>query len=699
MPRPKSPKSPRDGIEPVDIGSLSLHSSRLLNKKHHDFVVGLNTSLFVRHGSCLIQTPPPSGPALASDSDDDDSPWPARSSSSGNSDAPVNSVGLSYFPLHVEVHTPDPARILLAVSGCDGAHLVTWSDENSVVLDFVDKGSADSLVPLLLNESPSVKLNYSNFISHPGNLFVKNLAGCKTSHQALRSHFNGQSKYRSLASIDLFGPNGSEVSPTMPDVFAVLKFDNHLDVDHLIANLDLTNNPFHLSEHLYINRYISKKERKLDVPHAPSSPAENTHVYDTVVIEDWDLFFGPSSSIDRVAQFVEKLQLFHPVESSYFPVDSIDEEGVVDLAPFAYISFAPGPLNERLNHNVLRALFYLNGLTLDELINFDASMMYDILRDINKEVKHPVDDVPRLKMSIAQHKHNHHLLQPHQGTHFLFTTPSPGSPPTVSVGLSNIHLHQSILHKFSKSLNYQETNVYVNNLSLLFENNDELWARFWNQFGYNGIKSAKIIKPNFYNRRHDETLGKIGFVFYSCPKLALRAILLTNNKTITYENHTVSVQASFAIQKNSGPAAHAHSQLMPVVHYTYPSRPSLAHNFYGKRFSAPEYLPVSPPSSDHAVPPPMNHLHSSPPFGAYGLSPSSIPMIAPVDYYNYYNPFMYYRMSSPDDDLVPVALPPLLNPYFLPYFPVPVGPYTPEADGAGEHSENEEPSEREHLTN
>ena len=105
------------------------------------------------------------------------------------------------------------------------------------------------------------------------------------------------------------------------------------------------------------------------------------------------------------------------------------------------------------------------------------------------------------------------------------------------------------INQFSRSLNYQETNIYVNNLPIVFNNDDCTWESFWSQFGI--IKSAKIIKPQFYHEYEDDhKSGKIGFVFYKTFKMAIRAILMTNNKVVNVGHYNPIVIQSSLLFKN-----------------------------------------------------------------------------------------------------------------------------------------------------
>jgi len=177
------------------------------------------------------------------------------------------------------------------------------------------------------------------------------------------------------------------------------------------------------------------------------------------------------------------------------------------------------------------------------------------------------------------------------------------------------------------------------------------------QFG-NCIKSAKIIKPQFYSKKNDVELGKIGFVFYKDFKMALRAILLTNNKLISFGNFKkVFVQTSFAIQKNN----HNHQRpSLPSNYYQTHNTP----NNYSKRFSLPTITDYN-----------------------YYLQPPSVPVPPttpagnPSDYINFFNPYMYPinypympldRDSSPTDDTnYPETISPPLNYYYQPYYQFP----------------------------
>ena len=251
----------------------------------------------------------------------------------------------------------------------------------------------------------------------------------------------------------------------------------------------------------------------------------------------------------------------------YFPL--IDKGvNLDDIKTFDYgfIKFKQPNIN--LMENTLRILYYLNDLTWEEFMDLDIENLPGLLekyddteeeQEIQKEGsadntdgeeqqqdegEEEEDSQPgRILITIAQHKHNHYLFG--QANNFYLSLNKNSS---IGVSFPNPIF---TINQFSRNLNYQETNIYVNNLPIVFNNDDVTWESFWAQFGV--IKSAKIIKPQFYHEDEDEhKSGKIGFVFYKNFKMAIRAILMTNNKVVNVEHfNPIIIQSSFAIQKSN----------------------------------------------------------------------------------------------------------------------------------------------------
>lgn len=486
---------------------------------------------------------------------------------------------------------------------------------------FLNKSQADAAVESMLARNWTVAFDYSKFVSHPGTLFVKNLARLAVLAEKLREFFNEKSRFGLVEDVNIInlGPNDDD------EVSAILKFENYLDVDHIVAKLPLGENPFHTSLPLYVNRYVSKRERAM-CPDATVSVSEDAILYDTLVVENLGEFFSRKLKIDDVEGILAKFTLFGLIDSVYLPLAPSSEE-YLSFRKVGFISFA----HERsLNQDILRCLYYLRDLSFEEFEAFDENAITDIKKDVESPARAPDSlDTPRLRVSIAQRKHNHHL---YESAECLYVHNEPGllkvkmCDPLAADEPSDV-----FLNKFMKASNYQETNVYVKNLPVLFENDDELWAQFWNQFGVDGVKSAKIIKPQFYSKKPDELLGRIGFVFYKEFKMALRAIILTNNKIVSLGNGPgMVVQASFAIQKHNsslGSGKLALSSLSLNLSYNYYS------DGYGKRYSAP----MNDPSF-------YMHEHRL----SNAPSPGALPFVPPEQYYYY--PY-YMPMAPPEQPM------------------------------------------------
>lgn len=537
------------------------------------------------------------------------------------------------FPLRVKIESGNGSDALASVAGYD---------PSTQEIRFSRKDLADETIPRLIDWGIDFTFDYTGFISHPGNLFIKNLSNDLIDQDELFRFFNGESKYKSLESINVF--SGAD-----DDVFAILKFTNYLDVDFLISNLDVTHNPFNHNKGipLYLNKYISKKERKMK-HNDNMGLSDSLNNYCSVIVENLSDFLndhGPN--LDMMRTFLSKFQIFNKIDDIYIPILP-NKTGGFDLLKFGFISFET---NEHVHVNVLKCLYYLNDLLFDEFMNFTKEDIFDIEDDVCKDFEENSSNVPKLKISIAQHKHNHFLYQ------FLTNQALGYLNGELLINYLDAAAYNHAINAFSRYINYQETNIYVNNFPIVFENNDALWEKFWLQFG-NNIKSAKIIKPQFYTKKNEVEVGKIGFVFYKDFKMALRAILLTNNKMFNYPvNHKILVQTSFAIQKNNH---NGQKHSLPTPYFPV-ERPQL--NFT-KRFSLP-------PSSDFNY-----YLSPRTPTMAPLASPSPycIPQGSP-DFLNYYDSYVvpvgytyYGEGGSQEAPLDSDVQPSILNYGYFPYY-------------------------------
>ena len=71
-------------------------------------------------------------------------------------------------------------------------------------ISFTNKGDADRVVTKLLDCGIEVTFNYADFISHPGNLFIKNLSDELINYDRLFEYFQKNSRYHSLVDINIF---------------------------------------------------------------------------------------------------------------------------------------------------------------------------------------------------------------------------------------------------------------------------------------------------------------------------------------------------------------------------------------------------------------------------------------------------------------------------------------------------------------
>lgn len=412
---------------------------------------------------------------------------------------------------------------------------------------------SEKLVEYLTSKNWLFFFDYSAFSEHPGLLLAEPIQKAKHAEKDIESYFNSKSRFKSLSEISFI--QSLQKSPSNTSAI-VLKFDNFMDVSHILKRPQLYPNPFGSDKLLQLSRFhesknVSKSQQEANLTTTTGQsginpiPAESTD-YDTIVIENLSDFLGGSTKLEKIEMIVRKIQLFHSVETVFFPATKVSA-GSYSFKRMGYIKFSRTKDSMK---NALNCLYYLNDLTLQQLLDFSTENIHDIKEDINKP-RQARSDVKSatIKLVIAQRKHNHYIFQTRDSPFFKLSS---SKKLIYSECLTDDFLFENeIVKNFTKTTNYQETNVYVNNFPILFENNDDLWADFWNQFGVDGIKSARIIKPQFYSKKTDEPLGKIGFVFYEDFRMALRAIIMTNNKIISYkDHHDILLQTSFAIQKD-----------------------------------------------------------------------------------------------------------------------------------------------------
>lgn len=378
-----------------------------------------------------------------------------------------------------------------------------------------------------------------------------------------------------------------------------------------------------------------------------TSNMNNDH-FAFIVVQNLHKFFPTETvSMFDFEKFLDVFRSFgNVIDSIYFPIlinerardkgkeqemekDKVKERIVPSLtdksfkvSDFGYIRFRH---NLNLNENTLRILYYLNGLTWLEFKTIDIHCLPQLMdfeveqegknskmrrESANSEAEGSSNETSEasevndgndsesvngsatdtgISITIAQHKHNHYLFslanQSYLTCNILHVA---GAKPLQVINVNPPNPMYTI-NSFLRAVNYQETNLYVNNLPQIFHNDDVTWESFWLQFG--SIKSAKIIKPQFYAQQGKECSesfsgtgastntissktntavggdnevkdipddlkkpGKIGFVFYKTFKMSIRAILATNNKVVQMRQHhfaPIVIQSSFAIQKSS----------------------------------------------------------------------------------------------------------------------------------------------------
>ncbi|KAM9934871.1 hypothetical protein OXX80_005546 [Metschnikowia pulcherrima] len=280
--------------------------------------------------------------------------------------------------------------------------------------------------------------------------------------------------------------------------------------------------------------------------HSPKKSISNENgevIYDAIVIENLGQIFSQPISLGLVQEILSKFSLFGPLDAAFLPIES--ENGAkYKLEKAGFIGFAH---ENNFSENLLRCFYHLDGLTIKQLFDFTKTDIHEV--SLHGPASTNDLEGPYLKLSLCQQKHSRLLVENGLQAFIAFDH---HDKPSVCDLVEQKEVYERQVKRFSKAVNYQETNVYVNNLAVLFQNDDIAWYKFWNQFGEGGIKSAKIIKPQFYSKRHDDSSGRFGFVFYRDVQMALRAILLTNNKTVKFKDHPgFKIEASFAIQKDT----------------------------------------------------------------------------------------------------------------------------------------------------
>lgn len=521
-----------------------------------------------------------------------------------------------------------------------------WTgDQNRLEFTTSEKSSADRILSHLLENNWKISLDYSQFVSHPGMIFVRGFQRSPTLIEDITEHFSKQTRYNLLSDVTMVSL--PEDSNGTSEVAVVIKYDNHLDANHALGHARGTSV---FGPKMVVNRYISKKERAILLndqnakSHSLATSNEYAMVYDTILVENFNDFVGGSFSLDQFQTFLDKFELFLSIESIFFPTANSES----DRLRFKKIGYIRIVQDKDMNLKLLKALYYFNGLTLKQFLEFSEEDIYDLSRDLNVPESHSSLKDAILRLSIAQRKHNHFLYENSDSKYVGF-----GTDRRIQVCESNKSLDSSFIDLFSKTSNYQETNVYVNNFPIIFENNDDLWSEFWNQFGVGRVKSAKIIKPYFYSKKSEGSLGKIGFVFYEDFKMALRAIILTNNKVIKYKNcPSILIQTSFALQKHRSYSQPSSKLPYPPLHHTTPPL-----NYY-QILEIPRHFNDGPPYITEQF---AYHLYmmSMPPY-----SPGALPDERPDNE----NEISFPRLQEEAGAQVGTSYPPQYG-YYYPFYP------------------------------
>ncbi|KAG7193681.1 uncharacterized protein KQ657_000368 [Scheffersomyces spartinae] len=467
----------------------------------------------------------------------------------------------SNFPLKIKIDLKEIASHQELEPYFKNFDIEEDSKQNVIILLSVSKLHLDKLISRLHKLKIHYNLDYSQFRSNPCNLFIKNISK-DVDESCLERFVKSNCPYKSLNEIVILHHDEPKekngVNSLNIGTFAIAKFLNHLDVDHLLDNkhvLEMIPNEFNSvpTIPLYINAYISRRERTLrrktnsllcsgSLTSSPLSFAASNS-YDSVVLTDLDKFFG--GKLHTLLEFDNFLSIFKlfelKIKCIYFPIVQEDENNF-RVDGFGYITFFSTQEDIDINFNVLMLVYYLQGLTYSQVLAFNDANLTNLN---DSEIQLTGENINGLKITINQAKFNMLLEKD--------LTPSLSIDENGKVGIQTF---QPLGHLF-RSLNFQETNIYVNNLPLAFKQDDIAWESFWSRLG--DCKLAKIIKPDFYNNNNNgksnakyqktNNMGRIGFVFFKDFKTAIRAILLTNNKYFRLKNQTVNIQSSFAIQK------------------------------------------------------------------------------------------------------------------------------------------------------
>lgn len=517
------------------------------------------------------------------------------------------------FPLRIEISMKgsDDDR-LLALKLYLTKEICSWeSRPRSIDVSVQNKLKAEALLLYLKQYGWSFTIDYSRISSHPGAVIAKNVSR-KESLEELKAKLNDSCYFRSLHNAN-FIQDSADV---------LLEFSNFMDAEEILKN----SNTDEFKEKTGTLELDLAKQLPT-VCAAGKSMANLENSLDSIAIENPEEFFPSPLLFDDLSGILQKFAIFGELESICMPVkEQVDD--CVQLEKTIFIGFST---TTKPKAKVLECLYYLGDLTYEEFLKFSSESIHNIADDVSLKPK-PNSIEPKLKLSIVQKKHGSLLARSLSSDFITYSKETPGEL-IIQPKQRDTELSNQMFNVFFKANNYQETNVYVNNLPVLFHNDDDLWHLFWEQFGFDGINSAKIIKPQFYTRKHTETVGKIGFVFYKDFKMALRAIIMTNNREVYYPGQPpVLVQTSLAIQKKNSSWSSPKYPHCKNASLGSTSRDILggipipfAHRHLGKRASLPA-INSSEYSSYTLIGPDPAHGYMCPPFDPFLFNPYYVQM-------------------------------------------------------------------------
>lgn len=558
------------------------------------------------------------------------------------------------FPLSVDIVADGVAEDrLVPLKEYLSRELCQWEVKPLTVHVFIRlKRKAECFIKYLSEHEWTYLLDYSQFQAHPGLVIVENVSP-NSSLPKFILHLNQLCLFLSLLDAKF---NGDAV---------ILTFDNFLDAEEILT-VDSSEFSEDRSKPLVFKKFTALPKEALTSDSFASTGSEGQ--IDAVAIENAEEFFPSELSLEQLKVVLEKFMLFGEVDSICFPVQEISQNAFqIEKTPLIGYRSVPGK-----KAKVLEALYFLGDLSYEGLLSVTEDSI-KVLPDHESFDVQVDSQEPRIRLALVQKKHGNQISRSFASDFICYKN----GKLVVQREADNREPSSQLFNRFAKPNNYQETNVYVNNLPILFQNDDDLWHRFWNQFGFNGINSAKIIKPQFYTRKHTETVGKIGFVFYKEFKMALRAIIMTNNKEVYYPgSQPVSIQTSFAIQKkNNSWSSSRYLQSKNGFQSANPrdilmSSPIAFAQRQSKRASLPT-LGNTDFSSYALMGPDPSHGYMVPPYDPYIFNPYYLQMPG-FGIENSSPPSTTSPLSSPRSHAGPPAMGGAFAPpygYMMPFFP------------------------------